>query len=358
MAVKAILNIVVTAGVFAIFVGVGLAVFNASRGRKTRSGVVIAVIGLIVALIVGPLNAGLVLIQPNERGVVFRQTAQGDAALLEPIQPGLHWVIPFVDQVIEYDIGRRSLTMAGEGLETGGLSAVQAISSDGQIINIDATIVYRVDPLLVNDIHRNWRGDFENGFIVPQARSEIRNAISEYGAEAIYSGGRAALETQITDNLTTVLQDEGFQLVDVLIRNIVFSPQFAEAIENKQIADQEAQQAERRVVQAQQEAEQRRAEAEGLRDAAIIAAEGEGQAILIRAEAEAEGLKLINEALAANPNLIQWQYINQLGDQVELVIIPSNSPFLFDLEQLLEQAEGQGVEVTSTPAPIPNTDGE
>ena len=73
---------------------------------------------------------------------------------------------------------------------------------------------------------------------------------------------------------------------------------------------------------------------------------------------EKEGLALINQVLAENPNLIQWQYINQLGDQVELVIIPSNTPFLFDLEQLLENAGAQQVDSFDVPTPAPSTEGD
>ena len=146
---------------------------------------------------------------------------------------------------------------------------------------------------------------------------------------------------------------------DVLIRNISFSAEFTDAIERKQIAEQDAQQAVFRVQQAEQEAEQARVEAQGQADAAVIAAEGDAKSIVIRAEAESEALALINEILSENPNLIQWQYINQLGDQVELVIIPSNTPFLFDLQELLaETGADVSVEPVPTPRPAPETEGE
>jgi len=357
-AVKGILGLLVSLGALAVIAGIALAIFNTSRGRKARPGVILAIVGVIVAMVIGTLNAGLVLVQPNERGVVFRQTASGDDALLDPLQPGLSWVVPFVDQVIIYDIARQSVDMAGSGTESEGRGAVRAISADGQVVNVDVTVVYRVDPTDVNNVYRNWRNNFVDGFIVPQARSEVRNAISNFSADQIYSGGRTQLETEINQSLMEVLSAEGFELVDLLIRNIEFSEEFASAIEQKQIADQEAQRAAFRVQQAQQEAEQARVEARGRADSAVIAAEGEAQAILARAEAEAEALRMINEVLSQNPNLIQWQYINELGDQVQLVIIPSNSPFLFDLEQLMQQAGAtQGAPVAPS-NPVPPESGE
>jgi regulator of protease activity HflC (stomatin/prohibitin superfamily) len=350
MAIKAVIGFFIAVGVLAVIGGIGLMVINRQRGRKAQPGTVIVAIGAVVVIVLLPLNAGLVLVQPNEIGVVFRQTASGDAALLEPIQPGLSWVLPFVDQVIIYDVGQQSVTMASaqEGGSTQG--PVRAISSDGQVINLDVTVIYRIDPAQINEIHRNWRGGFEDGYVVPQARSEVRNAISGYGAEEIYSGGRAALEAQATEELRQALAREGLLLTDFLVRDISFSPEFTDAIERKQIAEQAAQQAAFRVQQAEQEAEQARVEAQGQADSAVIAAEGEAQSTVLRAQAEAEALDLVNEVLAENPSLIQWRYINQLGDQVRLIVLPSNSPFLFDIQQLMQEA---GAEQVNEPLPTP-----
>src|SRR5690606_33116330 len=108
-----------------------------------------------------------------------------------------------------------------------------------------------------------------------------------------------------------------------LIRNIAFSPEYVASIEQKQVAQQQAQEAEFRVEQRNQEAEQERALARGSADAARI-----------RAEGEAAAMQLINEQLSQNPLLLQWRYIESLGGNIQLMVIPSNSPFLFDLESL------------------------
>ena len=358
MAVKAFLSFLSAASVLLIIGGLAFVTANSARGRSTRPGIVIAIAGVVAALIVIPLNAGLVLIEPNERGVVFRQIGGGDeGALQEPLTPGLSWVIPFVDQVIPYDVGQQSVTMEGaEGTEAQGRSAVQAISSDGQVVFADITVVFRINPLEVNPIHRNWRNTYIDGFIVPVTRSEVRNAINNFGAEEIYSGGRAALEIQLREDLASAFDNQGFLLTDIRIRNIEFSDEFANAIEQKQIAEQEAQRAVFLVQQAEQEAEQARTQAQGEADAEVIRAQGDADSIVIRGEAEAEALALINEILAQNPNLIQYQYINELGDQVQLIIIPSNSPFLFDLEELAGGTitdEDTAVTTPAAPTPAP-----
>jgi regulator of protease activity HflC (stomatin/prohibitin superfamily) len=358
MAVTGVLTFLTALFVLAAFAGIGLIAMNASRGRPVRLGTTLLIIGIIGFLVTLPLNAGLKLIQPNERGVVFRQTSSGEASLRQPLEPGLKWVVPFVDEVIHYNVGRQNVDMIGgeEAAQAGGGArpAVRAISKDGQQITLDVTIIFHLDPTQVNTIHRNWQNNYTDSYIVAQARSEVRNAVNTYGAEQIYAGGRAALELQIVEALGPQLEEEGFILDDVLVRDITFSPQFTDAIEQKQIAEQQAQQAAFRVQQAGQEAEQARVEAQGLADAAVIAAEGQAQATILAARAESEALRLINEILAQNPNLIQYQYIQQLSDNVRLIIVPSNSPFLFDINQLL----GLPTSDEPIPAPVPGTDND
>lgn len=358
MAIKAALNFLAFISLIVFFGGLLLTGYNASRGRRVQPGILVAVVGLVLFIIITPLNAGLNLIQPQEVGVVFRQIGQaeeGTSNLREPLSPGLRWVVPFVDQVTIYPTEQQSVTMAGttdSATEASGLGAVRAISSDGQVINLDVTVIYRLDAVEINRIHTDWRNTYEEGYVVPQTRSEVRNAVSEFGAEDIYSGGRARLEADLFTELSERLAREGIILADILIRNIQFSEEFTQAIEQKQIAEQEAQRAVFLVQQAEQTAEERRVRARGEADAVVIQAEGDAQSIIIRAQAEAEGLELINAVLATNPNLIQWQYVNELADQANLVVVPSDTPFLFDADSFIPPEETVATPETE-PRPAP-----
>jgi len=369
MAIKTVLNLIMFALALGAIGGLGLAAVNASRGKRVRSGILIAAVAVISLIIVAPLNAGLVLVQPSEVGVVFRQTSQGEAALLTPLSTGMRWVVPFIDQVTIYPISQQTVEMAGGEVigysnvtSAGSVEgpAVRAITSDGQEIFLNVTVIFRIDPAQVNQVHRTWQTRYEMDFIVPLTRSEVRNAVVNYGAEQLWGGGdpesagggRAFLEQQIIDAMTPQLETQGFILTDVLIRDISFSQAFMDAIENRQVAEQEAQRAVYLVQQQEQEAERARVEAQGLADARVTQAEGEAQATLLQAQAEAEALRLINEQLSQNPGLIQWRYIDQLGDNVRIIVVPSNSPFLFDLQALLEQAGATGgpsIESETTP---------
>jgi len=130
------------------------------------------------------------------------------------------------------------------------------------------------------------------------------------------------------------MEPQGLTLSSVLVRDITFSQQFSASIEQAQIAQQEAQRANLVVQQKQYEADQLRAQAAGQRDAAITIAQGAAQATVLQAQANAEALRLVSEQLAANPLLLQYQYIQTVGPHLNVALVPSNSPFLFDLNGL------------------------
>jgi len=84
-----------------------LAVVRASRGQRVRAASTTILILALVAVILTSVSAGLVFIQPEERGVVISAvspTGYRDQAL----SPGLRWVIPFFENVIIYPISKQT----------------------------------------------------------------------------------------------------------------------------------------------------------------------------------------------------------------------------------------------------------
>lgn len=333
MGVSSILSLLALGGFVLFILGIGSAVLNASQGRPARGGALLGVIGLVAGLLFSVVSQGLLIVQPNEIAVVFN-TLNG--RLEEPRRSGTHIVIPIVNQVTIYPLQQQQYTMSGEdtGIGASGDVAVRARTTDGQEVTMDVSILFGIDPSQVNLVHQRWQNRYVNDFIRPTSRGIVRDIVSQFTAAGIYGEARGVMETGIQDAMATRMLEEGLVLTDLLVRDINFSAQFTEAIEQAQIAAQEAERARLRVQQIQQEAEQARAQAAGQRDAAIARAEGEAQSIILRAAAEAEALRLVSEQIAANPSLIQFQYVQNLSDNVRLITLPSNSPFLFDLQSL------------------------
>jgi len=337
------LNVLAIAGLAIAGFGVFMIAQAVSRNDSARLGVTLTIIGVVLAAVFFILGAGVVEIQPQEVGVVFNLLS-GDLADT-PLGPGLHIVIPGVQQVTLYSTAQQEYTVAGllaEGAARGD-EAVVALTQDGQEVSLDVTMLFSIDPARANVVHRRWQERYVGGLIRPTLRSEARAALTEFRVEEIYGGDRTQLVQSIEDSIRTLIEPEGFQLTNILIRYIRFSPEYVASLERKQVAQQEALEAEFRVQQRRPAAEPGRELARGDADAAVT-----------RATGEAEALRLINEQLAQNPLLLQWRYIEKLGDDIQIIVIPSNSPFLFDLESLIATTSTSGA--SSSPAPTMRTE--
>lgn len=332
-----------------------LMVIRASRGIKIKSIALTTVILAGSAILLTLVSAGLVFIQPEERAVVI-SALDPEGYRDEPLDPGLHWIVPFLENIRTYPISRQTYTMSiasSEGAIEGD-DSISGRTSDGQEVLIDASVIYAIDPAQVVKVHIEWQNRYTADLVRPLSRGVIRDAVSQYGVQQVYSTQRAEMTEQIRQSLAEKLKENGLQLVDFILRNITFSQEYAASVEQKQIAEQLAQQARFIVEQRKQEAEQARQVAKGQADSAVINAQGQADARLIQAEAESKALELIAQALATNSDLLQYTYVTRLAPGVQVMLVPSNSPYLFPLPTMDASTAESGVDIPSIlPTPIP-----
>jgi regulator of protease activity HflC (stomatin/prohibitin superfamily) len=309
-----------------------LTLTRAARGQALRNGGIIILAAVLIAVLATSVSAGLVFLQPEERGVVI-SALQAGGVRQAALDPGLHWILPFAEYVIRYPISKQTYTMSiasSEGSRIGD-DSVAARTADGQEIFVDASVIFAVDPARVINVHIAWQGRYAEELVRPQSRGIIRDVVSQYGVDAIVSAKREEMTARITETLRNKLAENGILMDAFILRNITFSQEYAASVEQKQIAEQLAKQAAFVVEQRRQEAEQARQTAQGSADAVVITAKGDAEARLINAEAEAKALKLIAEALANNPDLITYQYVIRLSPTITTMLVPTSNPFILPL---------------------------
>jgi regulator of protease activity HflC (stomatin/prohibitin superfamily) len=115
--------------------------------------------------------------------------------------------------------------------------------------------------------------------------------------------------------------------------NIAFSEGFQQAIEAKQVAQQQVQTEQQILAQKKIQAEQAVAQAQGQADSTVALANGQATA---------------NRALSASlsDQILQYQYIQKLTDKIQVMLLPSGNQSIFDLKSLLGGA-------TPTPSAAP-----
>lgn len=321
-----------------------ITVLRASRNKNIKSLITITLIVLASALVLSTVSAGLVFIQPEERGVVI-SALQSGGVRPEPLQPGLRWIIPFFETVVRYPISRQTYTMSiapSEGVIQGD-DSITARTADGQEIFVDASVIYAIDPAKVVQVHIDWQNRYTDELVRPLARGVIRDVVSQYRVEEVVTSKRVEMTAAMSDDMQLKLADNGLSLVNFILRNITFSPEYAASVEQKQIAEQQAQQAAFTVEQRRQEAEQARQVAQGQADSVVIQAKGAADARVIQAQAEAQALQLIADALQDNKDLLLYQYITKLAPGVQVMLVPNDNPYLLTLPTL----------IAPTPAPTP-----
>ena len=84
-----------------------------------------------------------------------------------------------------YPIEQQEYTMSstsGEGQRSAQDDSVEGRSLDGQVVFLDMTVIYSIDPLQANLVHERWRNRYQEQFVRPTVRGLARDVISNYRA--------------------------------------------------------------------------------------------------------------------------------------------------------------------------------
>ncbi len=308
--------------------GLGMAI----PGLVARAGFLF----LVATLIITYVNASAAYIEPQEVGVVL-STLAPDGYYDRPLHSGLRWIVPLLEQIKHYPISWQTYTMASspnEGQKVGD-DSIKARTSDGQEVALDCSLIFQLDPDQVMRIHIDWQGRYIEDFVRPVTRGIVRTIVSQYTADEVNSGKRTDLERDVNRQLRETFQDKGFNIDRFILRNVAFSPEYANSIEMKQVALQE-------ITQTDHQADQARRRAQG-----------EADAVLIKAKADAEALRLVADALKQNKDLLTYEYINKLSPNVRVMLVPNNAPYLLPLPDVNADDATSSISVPAARTPTP-----
>jgi regulator of protease activity HflC (stomatin/prohibitin superfamily) len=225
------------------------------------------VIFLILAFAL--FKSTLIFVPAGFTGVVYDR---GFGVLDKPMKSGLNFAIPFWQSVTLMDTRLQEYTMSVVPDE-GAIQrddSLDAPTSDGQQVKVDATVIFRIDAAKAPEILKTIGLDYVDKLIRPYSRSQIRMVISRYTAPAIYSEKRQEAESAMTTELSDMLSSKNIIIDKILLRTVVFSEEYGKAIEAKVIAEQRIKQAEFEVKEASQRAQAKIEEAKGLSEAQLI----------------------------------------------------------------------------------------
>ncbi len=258
---------------------------------------------LVLLLLIG-FNS-FVILNPGQAGVISILGKAREGVLLE----GIHFKPPLVSAVDIYDLTVQKFEVPA-----------QSSTKDLQDLSASFAINFRLDPSLVVEIRRK-QGTLANivsKIIAPQTQESFKIAAAKRTVEEAITK-RNELKQDFDDALDQRLEKYGIIVLDTSVVDLDFSPEFAKAVEEKQIAEQRA----KRAIYVAQEAEQ------------------QAQADINRAKGKAEAQRLLAETLKAQGGqlVLQKEAIQawrEGGSQMPKVLVMEGSeqtgvPFLFNL---------------------------
>jgi membrane protease subunit HflC len=257
--------------------------------------------------------------------------------------PGLHFKVPFVQQVHRFD--KRWLAWDGD--------ANQITTKDKKFIWVDTYARWRIDdPLkyfqsvrdergaqsrlddIIDGETRNAVANFDLIEIVRSSNRdfEITEELAEFmapEAQAEITGGRDELTRIVLEEASKVTPNFGIELVDVQFKRINYVEEVRSKVYERMISERQ-----RIAERSRSEGQGRAAEIRGQKEKELKAIESEAYKLAeeIRGNADGEATGIYARAYSKDPDFYQFlktldTYRESLGDDVTL-ILSSDSEFL------------------------------
>jgi len=294
----------------------GVAFFFAlrSKGRKSLAAGAL-VIGLVLCLALTGL-ASIVTVPTGHTGVVTTFGRVENYTLDSGVHPKLPW-----QNVVKLDNRVQK--------DTADLSC---FSSDIQEVALIYTINYQIKKSDAMTIYRTIGTDYYNTVILPCVTESVKVVTARYTAEQLVSC-RDELASAIEADLTDKLLMYNIEVVSTSIENMDFTDAFTDAVEAKQVAQQNK-------LRAETEAEQKVIEAEAAARVRKVNADAEAYELLTKAEAEAEANRKLAESLTQG--LIDYTYAQAWNGELPEVMTSDGGSMVpvLDVNKLIADNDG------------------
>lgn len=250
------------------------------------------------------------------RGVLLQN---GAIISEEPIQPGLNFKLPIVQDVDYIDVQAKKVVF--EALSTG--------SSDLQQAVVRVSVNYRITEGDVIDVRRSYttEANLVDRALYPKVYESVKQVFSQYKAEDTIRK-REELTTAIYDDLVNAVT--GPILVEsIQIEDIQLSADFMANIEDKAnqtlIVQTLAQMEQQAIVRARTKVVEAEAEA----DAQLALAQGVAKGIEVKGIAEANAITARGQALKQNPDVVALVQAEKWNGVLPTTMVPNSTvPFI------------------------------
>lgn len=233
------------------------------------------------------------IVPPGHSGIKVRF----GEVMQESYSEGLVMKVPFVEEVVLMEVRTMKL-----------LIRAKAESKDLQSVFTQIVLNYHPDKDQVHKLYGQIGPMYETRVVEPALQETFKQVTATYNAEELITK-RQAVRVDMEADLKVRLAKDDIQLVSLSITEFNFSDSYADAIEKKQVAEQDALRAENELRRVTTEQQQKIAIAKAEAEARIEKAQAEAKEILLKAEAEAKALEMLS--IAAKPAALKARTIEK-----------------------------------------------
>ena len=216
-------------------------------------------ISLVALTVIAAASIGCVRVGSGGAGVLWTITGGTQP---EVFGEGIHIVAPW-NRMVVYDVRAQDR-----------LEQMQMITSNGLNVGLEVSLRFRPVGTNVPKLHAEIGPAYYDRILKPVLRSVTRDVIGQYTPEDIYSLKREEVANKIQASLSAAALEKHINVEAVLIRNIVLPDKLRQAIEGKLEEEQRALRMKFVLVREAQEAERKRIEARGIADFQKIVSKG------------------------------------------------------------------------------------
>ncbi|KAJ0342128.1 hypothetical protein COL922a_001518 [Colletotrichum nupharicola] len=241
------------------------------------------------AIGVALLQSSIYDVRGGSRAVIFDRLAGVKEGV---ISEGTHFLVPWLQRSIIFDVRTKPRNIA---TTTG--------SKDLQMVSLTLRVLHRPEVQNLPKIYQNLGQDYDERVLPSIGNEVLKSIVAQFDAAELITQ-REAVSNRIRSDLTKRAAEFNIALEDVSITHMTFGKEFTKAVEQKQIAQQDAERARFIVEKAEQERQANVIRAEGEAESAdtiskAISKSGDGLIQIRKIEASRE----IASTLSGNPNV-------------------------------------------------------
>lgn len=253
---------------------------------------VVVVIGIVTAYL------GVYKVHTGFTGIVMR-----NGAIIGIADPGLHFKVPYMDDVEEIETRNRGTHLA-----------LSVASSDPMLLPINATVNWIANHDKLKQLFADYGSleQFESRVVLPAFNAGIKDATSHFTVTQLIKD-RTKLGDLALEYVKAKVPRDVVTITELYIVNVDFPKQYTQQILATQVAQQAAQEQKFKLEQQNYVAQEKTQTAEASAAATRAQADADAHAIEVNGKATAEAIELKAKALAANPQLVEYEKVQHWG---------------------------------------------